>query len=57
LPNILFPSPKEYRLALEEFLSERAEHFIETIGQNSWISPFEEKLLSEVSEILNSDGL
>jgi hypothetical protein len=54
LPNILFPSPKEYRLALEEYLSEHAEHFIETIGRSSWVSLFEEKLLSEVSEILKS---
>jgi hypothetical protein len=57
LPNILFPSAKEYRLALEEYLSEHAENFIESIGTNSWVSLFEEKLLSEVSEILNSNDL
>jgi class 3 adenylate cyclase len=52
LPEILFPSAKEYREALEEYLSEHAEHFIEQIGRNSWVSLFEEKLLPEVSKIL-----
>jgi hypothetical protein len=46
---VLFPSATEYRVALEKYLSERAPNFIETIGNNSWISLFEEKLLSEVS--------
>ena len=49
LPNILFSSAQEYRTALEEYLSEHAEHFIEQIGRNSWISLFEEKLLAGVS--------
>ena len=52
LPTILFPSVDEYREALEKYLEVHAAHFIETIGRNSWISLFEEKLLSGVSEIL-----
>ena len=43
---------KEYRKAMEEYLSEHADHFIDNIGKNSWISLFEEKLLPEVSNIL-----
>jgi hypothetical protein len=50
LPNILFPSITEYREALEKYLEEHANHFIDSIGRNSWISMFEEKLLPEVSE-------
>jgi hypothetical protein len=52
LPGILFPSTKEYRAAMEKYLDEHAEHFIESIGRNSWVSLFEEKLLPEVSKIL-----
>lgn len=52
LPTVLFPSTKEYREALEKYLDEHADHFIESIGRNSWISLFEEKLLHEVSKIL-----
>lgn len=50
LPTVLFPSTKEYRLAMEKYLSDHAEHFIENIGENSWISLFEGKLLAEVSK-------
>jgi hypothetical protein len=46
---VLFPSASEYRVALEKYLSEHAPNYIETIGNNSWLSLFEEKLLSEVS--------
>ena len=38
-------------MALEKYLSEHAEHFIESVGRNSWISIFEEKLLPEVNEV------
>ena len=48
LPVNLYPNPREYRAALEKYLSEHAEDFIDTIGQFSWISLFDEKLLSEV---------
>jgi hypothetical protein len=48
LPVNLYPNPREYREALEKYLSEHAEDFIDTIGQFSWISLFNEKLLSEV---------
>ena len=51
LPTVLFPSTKEYRIALEKYLGDHAEHFIENIGVNSWVSLFEEKLLPEVREI------
>ncbi|CAG8851793.1 10683_t:CDS:1, partial [Racocetra persica] len=30
---ILYPSPKEYRIAIERYLSEHADHFIDTIGK------------------------
>jgi hypothetical protein len=50
LPDILFPSITEYREGLEKYLEEHANHFIESIGRNSWISMFEDKLLPEVSE-------
>jgi len=52
LPTVLFPSIKEYRIALEKYLDDHAEHFIESIGVNSWVSLFEEKLLPEVREIV-----
>jgi hypothetical protein len=52
LPTVLFPSTKEYRTALEKYLDDHADHFIDNIGRNSWVSLFEEKLLPEVSEIL-----
>jgi hypothetical protein len=54
LPNVLFPTVSEFRKVLEEYLAERAEHFIESIGRSSWISMFEDKLLREVSLILNN---
>ena len=50
-PMILFPSTKEYRMAMENYLSEHANYFIDSIEKNSWISLFEEKLLPEVSNI------
>ena len=34
------------------FLDDHADHFIDNIGRNNWVSLFEEKLLTEVSEIL-----
>jgi hypothetical protein len=46
----LFPTTIEYRTAIENYLSEHAPHFIKTIGDNKWISFFEEKILTEVSE-------
>ena len=52
LPTILFPSTKKYRTALEKYLDDHADHFIDNIGRNSWVSLFEEKLLPEVSKIL-----
>jgi len=52
LPTVLFPSTKEYRTALKKYLNDHADHFIDNIGRNSWVSLFEEKLLPEVSEIL-----
>ena len=48
----LFPSTNEYREALEKYLEKHADHFIDDIGRNSWISLFEEKLLPEVNENL-----
>ena len=52
LPTVLFPLTKEYRMALEKYLDDHADHFIDDVGRNSWVSLFEEKLLPEVSEIL-----
>ena len=52
LPSILYPSSIKYRQALESYLSVHADHFIDNIGRNSWVSLFEEKLLPEVSENL-----
>jgi len=52
IKKCLFPSTKEYRTALEKYLDDHADHFIDNIGRNSWVSLFEEKLLPEVSEIL-----
>ena len=52
LPTVLFPSTKEYCTALEKYLDDHADHFIDNIGKNSWVSLFEKKLLPEVSEIL-----
>ena len=48
--GILFSSTQELCIALKKYLAEHAEHFIEAIGRNSWISMFEEKLLPGVSE-------
>ncbi len=50
----LFPSTDEYRITLERYFSKHAEYYIETIGRNNWISIFKEKLLTEVSESLDS---
>ena len=52
LPMVLFPSTKEYRMALEKYLDDHTDHFIDDVGRNSWVLLFEEKLLPEVSEIL-----
>ena len=52
LPTVLFPSTKEYRMALEKYLDDHADYFIDDVGRNSWVLLFEEKLLPEVSEIL-----
>jgi len=49
---VLFPSTTKYRETLEKYLTEHAGHFIDSIGRNSWVSLFEEKLLPEVSENL-----
>ncbi|CAG8578174.1 2655_t:CDS:2, partial [Dentiscutata heterogama] len=48
IPKILYPSTKEYRIALERYLNDHANHFIGSIGRNAWISYFTEKLLPEV---------
>ena len=39
-------------MALEKYLDDHADHFIDDVSRNSWVSLFEEKLLPEVSEIL-----
>ena len=49
LPENLYPSKNELRVALEEYLAENAENYISTIGKNAWISLFMEKLYSEVN--------
>jgi len=49
LPAVLYPSTTEYHDALEKYLEKHARNYIETIGENGWISLFEEKLLPEVS--------
>lgn len=54
VPNILFPSNKEYRDALEQYLEAHAKHYIESIGVNNWISMFDVRLLPEVSENVES---
>jgi hypothetical protein len=50
IPTILFPSDTEFRKALEEYLSEHAANYINSIGENNWLSKFDEKILPEVSE-------
>ena len=52
LPTVLFPSTKEYRMALEKYLDDHTDHFIDDVGRNSWVSLFEEKLLSKILELL-----
>ncbi|CAG8855663.1 1933_t:CDS:1, partial [Gigaspora margarita] len=37
----LFPSTRENHIALESYLSEHAENFISSIGENAWISMFD----------------
>ena len=39
-------------MALKKYLNDHTDHFIDDVGRNSWVSLFEEKLLPEVSEIL-----
>jgi hypothetical protein len=39
---------------MEEYLSKHAKHYIDEIGKNNWLSKFNEKVLPEVSEILES---
>ena len=48
IPMNLYSNPREYREALEEYLKEHAENFIQNIGENTWLSLFAEKLLPEV---------
>ncbi|GBB95827.1 hypothetical protein RclHR1_02620018 [Rhizophagus clarus] len=48
LPDVLFPTHIEYRDALEEYLSVYASHFIESIGRNSWVSLFGDKIFAEI---------
>ncbi|GBB97636.1 hypothetical protein RclHR1_03020014 [Rhizophagus clarus] len=48
LPDVLFPTHIEYRDALEEYLSVHASHFIESIGRNSWVSLFGDKIFAEI---------
>jgi hypothetical protein len=54
IPTILFPADNEFRKAIEEYLSKHAEHYIDEIGRNNWLSKFEEKILPEVSVIFES---
>jgi len=49
VPENIYPTKKELRVALEEYLAKNAENYISTIGQNAWISLFIEKLYSEVN--------
>lgn len=53
IPAILFPSDTDYRTALEGYLAKHADHYIKNLGKNGWVSLFEEKLLPEVSEIID----
>jgi len=39
---------------MEEYLSKNAEHYIDEIEKNNWLSKFNDKILPEVSEILES---
>jgi len=48
LPTNLYSTLTEYRQALEKYLEERAEDFIDTISKHAWIFLFTEKLLPEV---------
>lgn len=48
LPSNLYPTPTEYRQAVEKYLAENAEHYIESIGHNAWISLFTQKIHNEV---------
>ncbi|CAG8634675.1 10214_t:CDS:2, partial [Dentiscutata heterogama] len=48
IPATLYPSLKEYRVALERYLEEHADHFINTIGRSAWISS---KINAEIKEM------
>ena len=39
---------------MEEYFAEHAENYIENLGENLWLSKFEEKVLPEVSKMLDS---
>ena len=49
VPENIYPTKKELHVVLEEYLAKNAENYISTIGQNTWISLFTEKLYFEVS--------
>ena len=49
LPENLYPSKNELHVVLEKYLAEEAKDYINTIGKNTWISLFMEKLYSEVN--------
>ena len=49
LPENLYPSKNELRVALEEYLTENDENYISTIGKNTWISLFAKKLYFEIN--------
>ena len=48
LPLKLYPTPKEYRQVLEEYLLKHAKHYIDTISQNSWINLFTKQHSNEI---------
>jgi len=52
IPTILFPSDTECREEAEKYLADHAPQYMDSIGQNNWLSKFSEKILPEVSEIL-----
>ena len=54
LLTVLFSLIKEYQIALEKYFDNYVEHFIESIGVNSWVFLFKEKLLPEVREIVKT---
>ena len=48
-----FRQPMNIVRALEKYLESHVSKYIESIGNNNWLSMFEVKLLPEVSEMLD----